>query len=251
MRRDASAGDAVTPAGTGPRHVAIIMDGNGRWAERLGRRRIVGHRLGARAVRRTTEAAVRLGLEQLTLYTFSVNNWRRSRDEVAYLMRLFGRFLRAERRALREQGVRLQAIGRTGQLPPAVARALHESIEATRRGDTMTLCLAINYGGRAELVDACRRLARSCVRGSMAPDRIDAETLAASLYQPDMPPLDLIIRTGGEMRLSDFLLWQAAYAEIWTTPVCWPEFSEEHLRAALSDFARRERRFGAAPVPVL
>ena len=223
------------------------MDGNGRWAERRGLPRRAGHRAGARAVRRTVEAAVAMGLEQLTLYVFSTENWRRPKEEVDALMRLFRKFLRQERRTLLKNGVRLLAIGQTERLPLPVRHALAETIEDTRTGRAMTLCLAVNYGGRAELVDAVRRVARAVASGETAVEAVDDALLEACLYQPDMAPLDLIIRTGGEMRLSNFLLWQAAYAEIWVTPVLWPDFGEDDLRAAVSAFQFRDRRFGGRP----
>ena len=228
-----------------PRHVAVIMDGNGRWAARRGLPRRAGHRAGASAVRRTVEVAVAMGLEQLTLYVFSTENWRRPKSEVDALMRLFRRFLRQERRTLLKNGVRLRAIGRLENLPRSVAHALADVIEDTRAGSAMTLCLAVNYGGRAELVDAFRKMARDVASGETAADAVDDVLVEERLYQPDMPPLDLIIRTGGEMRLSNFLLWQAAYAEIWVTPVLWPDFGENDLRAAVAAFRYRDRRFGA------
>jgi undecaprenyl diphosphate synthase len=230
-----------------PGHIGIIMDGNGRWASQRGKPRILGHRMGARAVRRTTEACVRLGLEQLTLYAFSTENWRRPRHEVDFLMRLFVRFLRGEKKRLINNGVRLQTIGRTRELPPRVQDELARTVEATREGCKMTLCLALNYGGRSELVDACRALVRRAGEGHLSAYEIDEALIAGHLYQPDMPPLDLIIRTGGEMRLSNFLLWQAAYAEFYPIPACWPDFDESHLNAAIAAFAKRERRFGAVP----
>jgi len=223
------------------------MDGNGRWAERCGLPRRAGHRAGARAVRRTVEAAVAMGLGQLTLYVFSTENWRRPKEEVDALMRLFRKFLRQERRTLLKNGVRLRAIGRTERLPRSVAHALADTIKETRAGTAMTLCLAVNYGGRAELVDAFRRVARDVASGQTSVEAVNDTVLEACLYQPDMPPLDLIIRTGGEMRLSNFLLWQAAYAEIWVTPVLWPDFGEDDLSAAVSAFQSRDRRFGALP----
>jgi undecaprenyl diphosphate synthase len=224
--------------------VAIIMDGNGRWAERRGRPRLVGHRVGAAAVRRVTEAALRLGLEQVTLFAFSSENWQRPAEEVAFLMRLFRRFLRAEAPRLLSNGIRLLAIGRLHELPPDVREELARAVELTSSCRKLTLCLAVNYGARGELVDACRALARQVSEQEAVPEGMDEEAINACLYQPDMPPLDLIIRTGGEMRLSNFLLWQAAYAELWFTPVCWPDFREEHLREAVAAFRRRDRRFG-------
>jgi len=226
-----------------PRHVAVIMDGNGRWAERRGLPRSAGHRAGARTVRRVTEEATRLGLDQLTLFVFSTENWRRPKGEVDFLMRLFSRFLRSERRTMRDNDVRLQAIGRLHELPALVQRELADAMRFTRACRGMNLTLAVNYGGRAELADACRRLIADIEAGATA--SVDEAAIASRLYQPDMPPLDLIVRTGGEMRLSNFLIWQAAYAELYVTPVCWPDFDEAQLRKALADFARRERRFGA------
>jgi undecaprenyl diphosphate synthase len=232
-----------------PRHVGIIMDGNGRWARERGRSRRLGHRMGAMAVRRTVREAARLGIEQLTLFAFSTENWRRPPAEVRFLWRLIRRFLRAEREELRQRGVRLRAIGRLDGLPGEVRRELRRTIAFTRGGDGLTLCLAVNYGGRSEIVDACRRIARGAVSGNISPEGINEETVRARLYQPDMPPLDLIVRTGGDMRLSNFLLWQAAYAELWVTPVAWPDFGEEHLREAIAVFLRRKRRFGELPEP--
>ncbi len=232
-----------------PRHVGIIMDGNGRWAQERGRSRLVGHRMGVAAVRRTVREAGRLGIEQLTLFAFSTENWRRPAAEVRFLWRLIRRFLRAECEELRDNGVRLRAIGRLDGLPEEVLSELRQAIATTRGGDALTLCLAVNYGGRAEIVDACRQIVRRAVAGHISPDEIKEETLDACMYQADMPPLDLIIRTGGEMRLSNFLLWEAAYAELWVTPVAWPDFGGEHLREAVCDFLRRNRRFGGLPQP--
>ncbi|MBN1442432.1 MAG: di-trans,poly-cis-decaprenylcistransferase [Planctomycetes bacterium] len=228
-----------------PRHIGIIMDGNGRWALERGRPRIVGHRVGASTVRRITEAAARLGVNQLTLFAFSTENWKRPAGETQFLMRLFLRFLSSDERVLIERGIRLHAIGRLHELPDEVRRELLRVMESTSRGDRFTLCLAVNYGARSEIVDACRALAGRAIAGSVQPSDIDEALFEGALYQPDMPPLDLVIRTGGDMRLSNFLLWQAAYAELWITPDCWPDFSEEHLMRAIDAFATRERRFGA------
>ncbi len=230
-----------------PRHVGIIMDGNGRWALRRQRPRVVGHRVGATAVRKTAETAIRLGIEQLTLFAFSSENWKRPPEEVNYLMRLFLRFLQGERDRLIENGIRLRAIGRLSELPKSVQKALEEAIEASRDCDRLTLCLAVNYGSRCEIVDACRKLAALASAGELCPADIDEAAVEESLYQSDMPPLDLVIRTAGEMRLSNFLLWQAAYAEFWVTPVCWPDFREKHLIEAVNNYGRRERRFGGLP----
>jgi undecaprenyl diphosphate synthase len=208
-----------------------------------------GHRMGAEAVRRTVREAANLGIEQLTLFAFSTENWSRPRTEVLFLMRLFRRFLREERDELRYNGIRLLAIGRLDEFPEEVRRELRRTIEFTRTGWRLTLCLALNYGGRVELVDACREIARRATAGELAIDGINEETLGGCMYQPDMPPLDLIIRTGGELRLSNFMLWQAAYAELWVTPVAWPEFGERHLRNAILHFLGRERRFGGLYQP--
>jgi len=230
-----------------PRHVGIIMDGNGRWALRRGRPRVYGHRCGAEAVERVVEAAVELGVRQLTLFAFSSENWKRPRDEVRALMNLFRRFLKSQTGRLVEHGIRLRTIGRTWELPRSLRRALARAEAATRFGEKLTLCLAVNYGGRAELVDACRKIAREVAEGRTDPDQVTEEVLQRFLYQPDMPPLDLVIRTAGEMRLSNFLLWQAAYAEFYATPVFWPDFTAAHFREAVAAYRRRERRFGGLP----
>ena len=230
-----------------PGHVGVIMDGNGRWARRRGLPRAEGHRAGARAARRATEAAVRLGLRQLTLFAFSSENWRRPAREVKAIMGLFTRYLRGERRRLVKNGVRLRAIGRLAELPPEVRRELDATLRATESGESLTLCLAVNYGGRHEIVDACRRLAQSAVEGRIAVKHIEEADIEARLYQSDMPPLDLVARTGGEMRLSNFLLWQAAYAEIVVMDTLWPDFDEAAFRAAVETYAKRDRRFGGLP----
>jgi len=227
------------------------MDGNGRWAQRRGRSRMTGHRMGAAAVRRVVREAATLGIEQLTLFAFSTENWGRPRMEVSFLMRLIRRFLRGECGELRRNGIRLRAIGRFDELPGEVRSELERTISLTRGGGGMTLCLALNYGGRAELTDACRELVREAAAGGIGADGITEERLAARLYQPEMPALDLIIRTGGEMRLSNFLLWQAAYSELWFTQLPWPDFAEEDFRRAVADFGSRMRRFGGAPPAAL
>jgi undecaprenyl diphosphate synthase len=229
----------------GPFHVGIILDANGRWATQRGRRRNVGHRVGAEAVRRTTEAAARMGLRQLTFFVFSSENWKRPPEEVDFLMRLFRRFLRAEADGMRRNDIRFRVIGRIHELPGRLADEIALAESTTRSCRGMTLCLAMNYGGRNEILDACRRLVKSAACREINADDIDEHVFTDRLYQPDMPPLDLIIRTGGEMRLSNFLLWQAAYAEFYATPVCGPDFGEEHLMQAIADFRRRTRRFGA------
>ena len=226
------------------RHIGIMMDGNGRWAAQRHQPRVAGHRAGVKAVRRVTEAAARIGLEQLTLFAFSSENWARPKAEVSALMRLFKKYLRSERSRLLKNDIRLVAIGRLNELPREVLSELNRSVQMTSNGQRLTLCLAINYGARNELVDACRRLAGDAIAGRISVAGIDEAALSAQLYQPDMPSLDLIIRTGGEMRLSNFMLWQAAYAELLVTPTCWPDFTEKHLAAALATYRKRERKFG-------
>jgi len=231
----------------GPWHVAIIMDGNGRWARARGQPRTAGHRAGARAVRRITQAAAEIGIRQLTLYAFSSENWARPPAEVAALMRLFRRYLRSERAELARSGIRLRIIGRMADLPAEVVREAQRAVHATAHCTAMTLCLAINYGARGEIADACRALASDAARGVLSPADIDEDAVASRLYQPDMPRLDLVIRTGGDQRLSNFLLWQTAYAELFFTPVAWPAFGADHLADAIRSFHRRERRYGRLP----
>ncbi len=239
------------PDGRGgvPRHVAVIMDGNGRWARQRGLPRIEGHRRGVASVRRTTEHCVRLGIDQLTLYCLSSENWRRPEAELSFLMCLLEQYLVEERALLMRQRVRLSMIGRREGLPPATLAALDRPVEACAGNDGMRLCLAINYGSRAEIVEAARRLARDARDGSIDPDAIDEERFSAALDTAGMPDPDLLIRTAGEMRLSNFLLWQASYAELWVTDTPWPEFDEGHLDAALAAYAGRERRFGGLAAP--
>jgi len=228
-----------------PSHVAIVMDGNGRWAQRRGLPRTKGHMAGAESARKVTEACAELGISYLTLYAFSTENWQRPAAEVKFLMRQLRQFLVDRRSEMVEKGVRLHAIGRLGELPRAVQNELQRSREATAGGNKLTLTLALNYGGRPEIVDACRALAAKVKAGELAPDDIDEQRLAASLYTAGLPDPDLLIRTAGEMRLSNFLLWQVSYAELYVTEVLWPDFGKEELLDALREFARRERRFGA------
>jgi undecaprenyl diphosphate synthase len=227
-----------------PRHVAIIMDGNGRWAQRQGFPRIEGHRRGAMTVRRVTEECARLGIEQLTLYCLSSENWKRPPDELGFLMHLLRDYLIQERATIQEHNIRLTIIGRRDGLPPEVLRDMDETVAMSRENTGLCLCLAINYGGRAELVDAVRGIANEVRQGSLEPQDIDERTLDRCLYTANMPDLDLLVRTAGEMRISNFLLWQVSYAEIWVTQACWPEFDENQLHQALRDFAARKRRFG-------
>jgi undecaprenyl diphosphate synthase len=227
-----------------PEHLAIIMDGNGRWAEERGLLRVQGHTAGVQSVREITTACARMGMGSLTLYAFSIENWKRPSREVGYLMRLLRVFLRRERATLMDNGVRLRAIGRLADLPAPALKALRRTEELTAGNEGMLLRLALSYGSRSELADAARGLAHDARGGRLEPAAIDEETLRAYLYDPETPDPDLIIRTAGEMRISNFLLWQMSYAEFYVTDVCWPDFREPELLEALRDFARRKRKFG-------
>ncbi len=232
----------------GARHVAIIMDGNGRWAQGRGLARLRGHRAGVESVRAVTRHAARIGLAQLTLFAFSTENWKRPPNEVATLMRLLRQYLVDERDELQENRIRLTSIGRVDGLVPEVLEALRETERLTAANDGMTLCLALNYGARTELAEAAKRLALDAQAGRIDLASLEGPSLEAALtarlYQPDMPALDLMIRTAGEQRLSNFLLWQMSYGELWVTDVCWPEFREADLESALGEYATRVRRFG-------
>jgi undecaprenyl diphosphate synthase len=227
-----------------PRHVAIIMDGNGRWATARGLPRIKGHEAGAESVRDVTRFCRAEGVEALTLYSFSTENWRRPADEVAGLMQLLARYLVEERREILDNGVRLHSIGQTDRLPLPVRLALKELEHASAKNRGMVLTLALSYGGRAEIVEAARALARKAASGRMKPDDIDEAAFAAELTTYGLPEPDLLVRTSGEMRLSNFLLWQLAYAEMYVTPTLWPDFRREELGKAFAWFGDRERRFG-------
>jgi undecaprenyl diphosphate synthase len=227
-----------------PRHVAVIMDGNGRWAQQRGLPRIEGHRRGVLSVRGTIEECCRLGIGQLTLYCLSIENWKRPQAEIEFLMALLHEYLLAERAEIMEQKIRFTTIGRRDELPATVLREIDENIRLSRDNTGMTLCLAINYGGRAEIVDGVRALARQVQAGQLDPERIEENTLSEALYTAGMNDPDLLIRTAGEMRISNFLLWQISYAELWVTEHCWPEFNAATLREALRDYGKRVRRFG-------
>jgi len=231
-----------------PRHVAIVMDGNGRWARQRGLPRTEGHAAGERAMWDTVQGAVELGLEWLTMFAFSTENWNRPVSEVRYLMGFNRGLLRRRRDELNAMNVRIRFIGRRDRrVPRSVIREMEVSEELTRRNTGLTLTIAFNYGGRAEIVDAVRRLVADLEAGRLRGRRITAETIAARLYDPEMPDPDLIIRTSGEQRISNFLLWQAAYSELWFTPVLWPDFNREHLFEAIRDYQKRSRRFGGVP----
>jgi undecaprenyl diphosphate synthase len=227
-----------------PTHVAIIMDGNGRWAAKRGLPRIAGHSAGAKAVREAIAASIELGIEYLTIYSFSSENWSRSQDEVSGLMSLFVEVLERELVNLRRMSVRVRVIGRIEDLPAKTRNAFDNVVAQTADCTDLTLVVALNYGGRTELVDATRHLAEQVASGQLAPADIDAEKLAAALYTADIPDPDLLIRTSGELRISNFLLWQIAYSEFWVTATLWPDFGRYDLLKAAVDYQKRERRFG-------
>jgi undecaprenyl diphosphate synthase len=228
-----------------PQHVAIIMDGNGRWAQARGLARVEGHEEGAVSVREIVRACRQQGVRALTLYSFSTENWRRPFSEVTALMALLERYIVGERAEILDNGIRFRAIGQLDRLPPNVREPLDELSKVSNTGQTeMDLCLALSYGGRAELVEATRHIAQKVRSGELDPENIDEQTVSAALYAPDLPEPDLLIRTSGEMRLSNFLLWQLAYAEIVVTDTLWPDFRKPDLLRAFDAFGKRERRFG-------
>lgn len=232
-----------------PRHVAIIMDGNGRWAQRRGWPRLRGHREGAESVRAVIHACKKAGVKYLTLYAFSVENWVRPREEIRGLMSLLRRFLRNQEFELHENRVRLRIIGRLQDLPPGLQQELRRVMAATAHYTEGQLILALSYGGRAELVDAARKIAADVAAGRLRPGDVTEETIREHLYAPDVPDPDLMIRTSGELRLSNFLLWQLSYAELYVTDVLWPDFREPEFFAALEAYALRRRRFGDIKAP--
>jgi len=227
-----------------PLHVAVIMDGNGRWARARGLPRIRGHEEGAQSARAVIRACRDAGVKYLTLYAFSVENWRRPPDEVNGLMGLLVRFLREQEKELHENRVRLRAIGRLGDLPGSARSELERVTAATASYENGQVILALSYGGRAEITEAVRAIARKARAGEIRPEQIDERIVAEHLYAPDVPDPDLLIRTSGEMRVSNFLLWQISYTELYVTPVLWPDFREEEFKLALAEYARRQRRFG-------
>jgi undecaprenyl diphosphate synthase len=227
-----------------PRHVAIIMDGNGRWAARRGQPRIAGHRAGVEAVRASVDTGARLGLGALTLYAFSTENWKRPRYEVDALMRMLRKYLRLELEEIDRQNIRFQTIGRTEALAPRVREEITRASERTAQNTGMVLSVALNYGGRAEIVDACRAAVRNLQSTGASIDELDEAAIERELYTRSLPELDLLVRTSGEMRISNFLLWQAAYAEIYVTDTLWPDFRRLSLLQAIVDYQQRHRRFG-------
>ena len=230
--------------GAPPVHVAIIMDGNGRWAQSRGLPRSKGHEAGAESVRSTLRSAAKFGIRYITLYAFSVENWKRPVAEVTGLMSLLRSFLASHESDLHENRTRLRVLGRRSDLPLLVDQALRRVEKATEKYDERTLVLALSYGGRTEIAAAARAIAEKAQRGEIDPATVDESTVASHLYLPDVPDPDLIIRTSGELRLSNFLLWQCAYSELYVTPVLWPDFREKEFADALEAFSRRKRRFG-------
>ncbi|MFU8830383.1 MAG: isoprenyl transferase [Phycisphaerales bacterium] len=240
--------EGVTPEQM-PRHIAVIMDGNGRWAAARGLARSHGHRQGALSVRRLLTEAAKLGIEYLTLYSFSIENWNRPREEIDQLMQLYVEYMASERATLVENNIRLRQIGRRTNLPPETLAELEKTIEATRACTGPTLVLAVNYSSRAEITDGVRDIAERVARGELDPADITEDTVSASLYTADIPDPDLLIRTSGEMRLSNYLLWQISYAELYITPTLWPEFAETDLHDAIRAYAARDRRYGRITAP--
>ncbi|MDD2237324.1 MAG: isoprenyl transferase [Kiritimatiellae bacterium] len=227
-----------------PRHIAIIMDGNGRWAKKQGFARVKGHEAGAESVRTAIRCCRNAGVQYLTLYAFSVENWVRPKAEVAALMQLLRRFLKNNEHELHENQVRLRVSGRLQDLPEDVQREINRVMEATKHYDAGQLILALSYGGRTELTEAMQKIARQVKAGELPPESITEETITQNLYLPDVPDPDLMIRTSGELRLSNFLLWQLSYAELYFDDVLWPDFREPHFQKALENYSKRKRRFG-------
>ncbi len=230
-----------------PVHIAIVMDGNGRWAAARGLPRIAGHRAGAQNIRRIVEACAEYGIEHLTLYAFSTENWTRPPDEVDGLMHILGEVIERETPRLKAEGVQVRHLGRLDRLPPNLVRAIQQAVASTQGNNRLILNVCFNYGGRAELLDAVRHIVAACI----PPEQIDEDLINRVLYSAGSPDPDLIIRTGGEQRLSNFLIWQAAYSEYWFTPTYWPDFSADTLRQALVDYSSRLRKFGMTPEQAL
>ena len=233
-----------------PQHVAIIMDGNGRWAEQRGLSRLHGHRVGKDSVRAVVESARKLGIRYLSLFAFSTENWNRPPKEVDALMQLLRRYLASELDKMMKHGIRLIAVGSLRRLPPAVREALRSAVASTRNNTGMTVVLAVSYGGRDEITDAVRRLARKVKKGAIEPDAITQDVFRRHLATKDIPDPDLLVRTSGEMRVSNFFLWQLAYTEIYVTETLWPDFREREFEEALGFFEQRQRRFGRTPAQV-
>lgn len=255
MRRTAEMANTelnVEPA-LRPRHIAIIMDGNGRWAQRQNLPRIEGHRQGVASVRRVVEECARLDIEQLTLYCLSSENWKRPQGELDFLMHLLEQYMIEERATIMAENIVVRIIGRRTGIPERVLEEIDKTVRMSSTNTGTRLCLAINYGGRLEMIDAVRRIAEEVERGELKPSEITEESIARHLYTAGMPDPDLMIRTAGEMRVSNFLLWQISYAELWVTDLCWPEFRERDLHRAIREFAARDRRYGglSAATPLM
>ena len=235
---------AAVPRERWPRHIAVIMDGNGRWAQRQQLPRIEGHRRGVASVRRTTEECARLGIEQLTLYCLSSENWKRPQPEIDFLMHLLEQYMIEERTTIMDNNLRVRMIGRREGIPRQVLEELDKTVDMSATNSGMWLNLAVNYGGRSELVDAVRAIGEEIAAGRLSPGEIDEAAIAGRLYTAGLDDPDLLVRTAGELRISNFLLWQISYAEIWVTERCWPEFDEATLHESIRDFANRNRKFG-------
>jgi len=230
-----------------PNHVAIIMDGNGRWAARRGQPRLFGHRAGTNNLRRVLEAAVNAGVKVVTIYAFSTENWDRSKEEVSGLLRILGEALAREAPKLHKNGIQIRHLGSLDGVPGGLANRIRAALELTRHNDRLILQVAFNYGGRAEIVAAVKRI----IEAGVAPEEVDEALISRHLYTAGTPDPDLVVRTAGEMRLSNFLLWQASYAEYYSTPTFWPDFDETELQRAIDAYASRERRFGTRPEPAV
>ena len=227
-----------------PTHLAIIMDGNGRWAKNLGKQRVFGHREGVKRVQEIVETVQRKGIQYLTLYTFSTENWNRPKEEVSVLMRLLVRSLKTELNKMLKNGVRLNTIGNQDRLPEEVKEILGECVEKTKNNDRLVLTLALNYGGKEELTQMVQQISLKVKNNIISPENVDETIINKHLYTQNLPEVDLLIRTGGEHRISNFLLWQIAYAELYFTPTYWPEFDTDALKEAIANYQNRERRFG-------
>ena len=227
-----------------PNHIAIIMDGNGRWARKRHLPQIFGHREGAKSVDVITQECARIGVKALTLYSFSTENWKRSEEEVSGLMNLLHSYLEKKFNKLQKNGIRLNAIGRLSGLPTAVRDRLFDIMDRTSKNERMTLTLALNYGGRQEIVDACKALVKKAQKNNLDANSIDENTFSKFLYTKGLPEVDLLVRTSGELRISNFLLWQISYSEIVATKTLWPDFRKEDLKSCIKEYQKRERRFG-------
>ena len=239
---------ADVPAEDRPRHIAIIMDGNGRWAQSRGMPRIEGHRRGVETVRMVSETCTEFGVEAVTLYCLSSENWKRPQAELDFLMQLLEQYLIQERKTIMDQGLRLRVIGRRDRLPENVIAEMDETLKLSAKNPGTQLVLAIDYGGRAEITMAAQEIARNVAAGELAANDITEDLISSRLYTAGLPEIDLMIRTGGDMRVSNFLLWQLSYAELWVTEKCWPEFDQREFIGAIREFASRQRRFGGLNV---